>query len=102
MTGFAAVPLADEAQDDRGRRWAGVARVVGPAWTRLPSLTVGLFGVQMLWSVEMSYGSVSATHLGTATDVIQPRRICSRSASQNRSWQSSFSRDHSRASSCSP
>ena len=49
-----AVPLADESQDD-DRRWAGVARVAGPVWTRLPSLAVGLFGVAMLWSVEMSY-----------------------------------------------
>ncbi|KAF8552273.1 MFS general substrate transporter [Imleria badia] len=64
MTGFAALPLADEAQDDRGRRWAGVAHVVGPAWTRLPSLTVGLFGVQMLWSVEMSYASPYLLSLG--------------------------------------
>ena len=56
MTGFAAVPFADEAQDDHDRRWAGVGRVVGPTWTHLPSLTVGLLGVQMLWSVEMSYG----------------------------------------------
>ena len=58
MTGFSAVPLADESQDD-DRRWAGVARVAGPVWTRLPSLTVGLFGVAMLWSVEMSYGNVA-------------------------------------------
>ena len=43
----AAVPLADD--DDR--RWAGVGRVAGPVWARLPSLTVGFFGVVMLWSV---------------------------------------------------
>lgn len=56
MTGFSAVLAADDVDDDHDRRWSGVARVVGPPWTRLPSLTVGLFGVQMLWSVEMSYG----------------------------------------------
>lgn len=52
MTGFSALPVADESRAE----YRGVARVAGPGWTRLPSLTVGLFGVQMLWSVEMSYG----------------------------------------------
>lgn len=56
MTGFSAVPIADESEDDHNRRWAGVAHVAGPVWTQLPTLTIGLFGVQMLWSVEMSYG----------------------------------------------
>ena len=68
MTGFSAVPVADESEDD-GCRWAGVPRVVGPAWSQFPSLTVGLFGVQMLWSVEMSYGQVLPTHLKIATNV---------------------------------
>ena len=63
MTGFS--PIADESQDDH-RRWAGVARVAGPLWTRLPSLTVGFFGVSMLWSVEMSYGKVPPAHRNSA------------------------------------
>ncbi|KAF8128960.1 major facilitator superfamily domain-containing protein [Boletus edulis] len=60
----ASVPLVDEAQHDHDRRWAGVARVTGPVWTQLPSLTVGLFGVQMVWSVEMSYASPYLLSLG--------------------------------------
>lgn len=69
MTGFSAV-FPDDAEDDRDRRWAGVARVVGPAWTRLPSLTVGLFGVQMLWSVEMSYGKGPPIRPETTTNAM--------------------------------
>lgn len=65
MTGFSAVPVPDEFEDDHDRRWAGVARVVGPDWARLPSLTIGLFGVQMLWSVEMSYGQVPPVRFET-------------------------------------
>ncbi|KAI6041575.1 major facilitator superfamily domain-containing protein [Pisolithus marmoratus] len=64
MTGSSGLVLAD---DDGGldhRHWAGVARVQGPSWARLPSLTVGFFGVQVLWSVEMSYASPYLVSLG--------------------------------------
>jgi hypothetical protein len=56
MTGFGA-PLADESGADPRARWAGVARILGPSWAQLPVLTFGLFGVQLMWSVEMSYGT---------------------------------------------
>lgn len=64
MTGSSGLVLADDDGDlDRGY-WAGVARVLGPPWSRLPSLTVGFFGVQVLWSVEMSYASPYLVSLG--------------------------------------
>lgn len=56
MTGFAALPLSE--QPDSGSQWAGVAKILGPRWAQLPSLTVGLVGVQLMWSVEMSYGAL--------------------------------------------
>ncbi|KAK7059712.1 MFS general substrate transporter [Favolaschia claudopus] len=48
-------------------RWSGTARVVGPGWSHLPILTVGLLGVQILWSVEMSYASPYLLSLGLTT-----------------------------------
>lgn len=55
MTGFSALPLAEEGREDNAQ-WAGVSRIMGPRWAHLPTLTVGLLGCQVLWSVEMSYG----------------------------------------------
>ena len=59
MTGFSALPVAEEGGEDYedSTRWAGVPRILGPKWAQLPILTVGLLGVQLFWSVEMSYGS---------------------------------------------
>ena len=55
--GFAALPLAEDGGDhNTGTHLAGQSRILGPKWAQLPALSVGLLGVQMLWSVEMSYG----------------------------------------------
>ncbi|KAH6910824.1 sucrose transporter, partial [Coprinopsis sp. MPI-PUGE-AT-0042] len=64
MTGFSALPLANEEGDVSSRKFKGVARIVGPRWTHLPTLTVGLLGVQVFWSVEMSYASPYLLSLG--------------------------------------
>ena len=53
--GFAALPMEDDREEEV--RWSGVSRIVGPRWVQLPVLTVGLLGVQVLWSVEMSQGA---------------------------------------------
>ncbi|KAJ7253140.1 hypothetical protein C8J57DRAFT_1722537 [Mycena rebaudengoi] len=55
-------PLASSAPD--GSRWKGHARVLGPSYTLLPTLTVGLLGLQIFWSVEMSYVSPYLLSLG--------------------------------------
>jgi solute carrier family 45 protein 1/2/4 len=55
MTGSSFLPPSEQATDDTAR-WAGVSRILGPRWTHLPTLTIGLLGVQIFWSVEMSYG----------------------------------------------
>lgn len=55
--GFAALPIAEDGGDhDNGTHLAGESRILGPKWLQLPALSIGLLGVQMLWSVEMSYG----------------------------------------------
>lgn len=58
MTGFSALAVADDG-DENETRWSGVSRILGPRWLQLPVLTVGLLGVQVLWSVEMSQGEFS-------------------------------------------
>ncbi|KAF9219205.1 MFS general substrate transporter [Gyrodon lividus] len=70
MTGFSAMPLAEEAEHRTHDRWAGIPRIVGPAWARLPSLTLGLLGVQVLWSVEMSYASPYLLSLGLSKSLM--------------------------------
>ena len=57
MTGFSALPLAEDGGEHDDSHLAGEAKILGPKWLQLPALTVGLLGVQVLWSVEMSYGT---------------------------------------------
>ncbi|KAG2007431.1 sucrose transporter [Coprinopsis cinerea AmutBmut pab1-1] len=66
MTGFSSLPLASEEGDagQNARKFTGVAHIVGPRWAHLPTLTVGLLGVQVFWSVEMSYASPYLLSLG--------------------------------------
>ncbi|KAG2126871.1 major facilitator superfamily domain-containing protein [Suillus bovinus] len=63
MTGFSALPFAEDSLNDESR-WIGRARILGPPLTRLPTLTIGLLGVSVLWSVEMSYASPYLLSLG--------------------------------------
>lgn len=37
-------------------QWVGKAGVRGPRWARMPLLTAGMLGIQLVWSVEMGYG----------------------------------------------
>lgn len=60
MTGISALPLAQE-DGQNHQKFRGAAKVLGPRWSHLPTITVGLLGVQIFWSVEMSYG---AYHIG--------------------------------------
>lgn len=53
MTGFAAIPIEGGNVD---QKFKGTSRILGPTWLNLPALTIGLLGVQIFWSVEMSYG----------------------------------------------
>jgi len=64
MTGFSALPMADEAASEGAAQWTGVAKVLGPPWARLPVITGGFVGVQVLWSIEMAYGEQSNTQPG--------------------------------------
>jgi hypothetical protein len=62
MTGFNALPMADEAASEGSAQWAGVAKVLGPPWARFPAVTIGFVGVQVMWSIEMAYGEQSDPH----------------------------------------
>ncbi|KAJ7692920.1 major facilitator superfamily domain-containing protein [Mycena rosella] len=59
--GFGPLPLAES---QAGASKTGASRILGPRWTHLPTLTFGLLGVQILWSVEMSYASPYLLSLG--------------------------------------
>jgi solute carrier family 45, member 1/2/4 len=56
MTGFSSLQL--EQQDSPSTTAASLSdtRLLGPRWLKLPLLTLGFLGVQVLWSVELSYG----------------------------------------------
>lgn len=65
MTGLTvSIAASDQAQHLDGARWTGFAGVRGPKWAKLPLLTVGGLGMQVLWSVEMGYGEhfITAPH----------------------------------------
>ncbi|GBE83684.1 major facilitator superfamily domain-containing protein [Sparassis latifolia] len=68
MTGFAAVPIAEEGGEDS--RLTGVSKVLGPRWLQLPTLTVGLLGVQVFWSIEMSYATPYLISLGLSKSAV--------------------------------
>lgn len=58
MTGFSSIPLAEEGGERReGAHLARVAKILRPRWAQLPAIAIGLLGVQVFWSVEMSYGT---------------------------------------------
>lgn len=38
-------------------QWVGTAGVKGPKWGKLPLLTIGMLGIQCVWSIEMGYGT---------------------------------------------
>ncbi|KAJ7468265.1 hypothetical protein B0H11DRAFT_46067 [Mycena galericulata] len=58
--GFVALPSSPSSNG----RFIGTPRVLGPRITHLPTLTAGLLGVQIFWSVEMSYASPYLVSLG--------------------------------------
>ena len=62
MTGF----IASFGPDPQcsAQKFRGTAHVFGPKWTHLPTLTVGMLGVSIFWSVEMGYASPYLLSLG--------------------------------------
>ncbi|ODN77750.1 hypothetical protein L202_04886, partial [Cryptococcus amylolentus CBS 6039] len=66
MTGAAFFPTDTERdfEDAHAVQWVGTAAVKGPRWARLPLLTVGMLGIQCVWSIEMGYASPYLLELG--------------------------------------
>jgi hypothetical protein len=80
------VLVAEDGGSD-GQHWAGQSRILGPKWMRFPALTVGLVGLQVFWSVEMSYGAWrSLSHAHTSSLCQQHRLTCSTLAFPNHIW----------------
>ncbi|KAI0046327.1 MFS general substrate transporter [Auriscalpium vulgare] len=70
MTGFGGLPLPDETGLQSSAHWAGVAKILGPPWAQLPTLTIGLVGVQVMWAVEMSYAMPYLRSLGLSKSIM--------------------------------
>lgn len=67
MVGFGGVTTShddDEHNEHESRRWRGRKGVRGPSWLRMPLLTIGLLGTQIVWSTEMGYASPYLLSLG--------------------------------------
>ena len=63
MTGFSLPTVPEEGPDQHHRNFKGVPRILAPKWAQLPTITIGMLGVQILWSVEMSNGVCGANML---------------------------------------
>ncbi|KLO12527.1 MFS general substrate transporter [Schizopora paradoxa] len=68
MTGFSGLPIAEAEENDV--QLSGVSKILGPRWVQLPVLTIGMLGVQMMWSVEMAYSSPYLMSLGLSKSLI--------------------------------
>ncbi|KAG8908297.1 hypothetical protein FRB99_007831 [Tulasnella sp. 403] len=68
MAGFSALPGSSSSSS--GATWTGVARVKGPRWARMPLLTIGMLGLQIVWSVEMGYASPYLLQLGLSKSLM--------------------------------
>lgn len=68
MTGGSYLPLGDLETaggidpDAHSVQWMGTPSVKGPKWAKLPLLTVGMLGTQVVWSIEMGYGAYCLWH----------------------------------------
>lgn len=51
-------------------QWVGTPGVKGPPWAKLPLLTVGVLGTQVVWSIEMGYGEYSPSSCPTPDPVL--------------------------------
>lgn len=70
MTGFGSLSVSESAENG-DVRWAGRSRIMGPKWMQMPLLTIGLLGVQVLWSAEMSYGEIHTSFNLLTTETIR-------------------------------
>ncbi|KAG8860488.1 hypothetical protein FRC20_011607, partial [Serendipita sp. 405] len=67
MVGFGGIPTRnddDENNEMDAHRWRGRKGVRGPSWLKMPLLTIGLLGTQIVWSTEMGYASPYLLSLG--------------------------------------
>ncbi|WWC90419.1 uncharacterized protein L201_005354 [Kwoniella dendrophila CBS 6074] len=56
--------LDEQGNERHSVQWVGTAQVKGPKWAKMPLLTVGMLGIQCVWSIEMGYASPYLLELG--------------------------------------
>jgi solute carrier family 45, member 1/2/4 len=54
--GYGAIGVEGNSAQHDLCEWKGEAKIIGPRWSRMHALTIGLLGVQTFWSLEMAYG----------------------------------------------
>jgi solute carrier family 45, member 1/2/4 len=64
MTGGGFSSLEHGGPATNSNKLIGVSRIYGPVSLQLPAITLGLFGVQIFWSVEMSYAPPYLVSIG--------------------------------------
>jgi hypothetical protein len=75
MTGLTSLPLSEGGSDHLDdSQWAGAARILGPRWSHMSSLTICFLGVQLFWSIEMSYGQTSRGCVAVETESLTCQR----------------------------
>ena len=72
-------------------QWLGTPGVKGPKWAKIPLLTIGMLGIQCVWSIEMGYGEYTYHSMLLTKDSDSPQLLptFSSSACPNRSCPSS-------------
>ncbi|KAJ9099137.1 hypothetical protein QFC21_004016 [Naganishia friedmannii] len=55
---------------ERRVEWVGKPHVVGPEWMKMPLLTIGMLGLQCVWSIEMGYASPYLLDLGLSKSLM--------------------------------
>ncbi|KAJ3761600.1 hypothetical protein EV360DRAFT_37460 [Lentinula raphanica] len=60
--GFSVLDTGPSIND--AHRFSGVSYIRGPSWLHMPTLTIGLLGISIVWSVEMAYASPYLLSLG--------------------------------------
>ncbi|KAL7422583.1 hypothetical protein Q5752_003231 [Cryptotrichosporon argae] len=63
-------PAGDDPGSDHAVQWVGTPAIKGPRWAKVPLLTIGMLGIQCVWSIEMGYASPYLLDLGLSKSLM--------------------------------
>ncbi|CDZ96832.1 Sucrose transporter and related proteins [Phaffia rhodozyma] len=70
MTAGGGLLIPNSEEDDPQLRWVGKPSIIGPSWMKYPLLTLGMLGVQSVWTIEMSQASPFLIELGLSKSLM--------------------------------